>query len=225
MRGMLEQDSREPDPHQGRRRWWGRGPRLGPPLKVPAPQAVGGGSVLAGRPPAWALGGGGGAVAASACPELARVPDGSSAGSQLTPPTAAEAPGCRRADEVTETDRNCLLDNSWSPGRWAWRNVFNCSVLSESLRPHGLQPARLLCPWEFSRQEYWSGLPCPPPGDLPDPGTKPRSPASQAHSFLSQPPGKLKNTGMGNLSLFQGIFPTKELETGVSCTAGGLFTS
>ena len=30
----------------------------------------------------------------------------------------------------------------------------------------------------FSRQEYWSGLPCPPPGDLPDPGTEPKSPMS-----------------------------------------------
>ena len=32
----------------------------------------------------------------------------------------------------------------------------------------------------FSRQEYWSGLPCPPPGDLPDPGIEPMSPASRA---------------------------------------------
>ena len=31
-----------------------------------------------------------------------------------------------------------------------------------------------------SRQEYWSGLPCPPPGDLPDPGIEPESPASPA---------------------------------------------
>ncbi|KAF4018722.1 hypothetical protein G4228_010280 [Cervus hanglu yarkandensis] len=42
----------------------------------------------------------------------------------------------------------------------------------------------------FSRQEYWSGLPCPPPGDLPDPGIEPRSPALQAESSLSEPPGK-----------------------------------
>ena len=32
----------------------------------------------------------------------------------------------------------------------------------------------------FSKQEYWSGLPCPPPGSLPDPGTEPESPASPA---------------------------------------------
>ena len=44
------------------------------------------------------------------------------------------------------------------------------SVMSDSSRPHGLQPARLLCPWGFSRQEYWSDLPCPPPGDLHNPG-------------------------------------------------------
>ena len=42
----------------------------------------------------------------------------------------------------------------------------------------------------FSRQEYWSGLPCPSPGDLPEPGIKPRSPASQADSWPSEPPGK-----------------------------------
>ena len=39
-----------------------------------------------------------------------------------------------------------------------------------TLQPHGLKPTRLLCPWGFSSQEYWSGLPCPPPGDLPNPG-------------------------------------------------------
>ena len=46
-------------------------------------------------------------------------------------------------------------------------NVLSCSVMSDFLPPHGLQPARLLCPWGCSRQEYWLGLPCPPPGDLP----------------------------------------------------------
>ena len=42
----------------------------------------------------------------------------------------------------------------------------------------------------FSRQEYWSGLAFPSPGDLLDPGIKPRSPALQADSLLSKPPGK-----------------------------------
>ena len=43
---------------------------------------------------------------------------------------------------------------------------------------------------EFSRQEYWSGLPFPSPGDLPNPGIKPGSPTLQADSSLSEPPGK-----------------------------------
>ena len=43
---------------------------------------------------------------------------------------------------------------------------------------------------EFSRQEYWSGLPFPSPGDLPGPGIKPGSPVLQADSLLSEPPGK-----------------------------------
>ena len=42
----------------------------------------------------------------------------------------------------------------------------------------------------FSRQEYWSGLPWPPPGDLPNPGIKPKCLALQADSLLSEPPGK-----------------------------------
>ena len=42
----------------------------------------------------------------------------------------------------------------------------------------------------LSRQEYWSGLPRPPPGDLPNPGIKPRSSALQADSLQSEPPGK-----------------------------------
>ena len=44
----------------------------------------------------------------------------------------------------------------------------------------------------FSRQEYWSGLPFPSPGDLPDPGIEPRSAALQADALPSEPPGKSK---------------------------------
>ena len=50
----------------------------------------------------------------------------------------------------------------------------------------------------FSRQEYCSGLPIPSPGDLPNPGIKPRSPALWADALLSEPPGNLKS-----LSSFQ----------------------
>ena len=48
--------------------------------------------------------------------------------------------------------------------------VLSCSVVSDSLQPHGLQPATLLCPCRLSRQECWSGLPCPPPGIFPTQG-------------------------------------------------------
>ena len=43
---------------------------------------------------------------------------------------------------------------------------------------------------EFPRQEYWSELPFPPPGDIPDPGMEPVSPALQADSLPSEPPGR-----------------------------------
>ena len=42
----------------------------------------------------------------------------------------------------------------------------------------------------FSRQEYWSGLPCPSPGDLPYPGIEPEFPALEADTLTSEPPGK-----------------------------------
>ena len=44
----------------------------------------------------------------------------------------------------------------------------------------------------FSRQEYWSGLPCPLPGDLPDPGIELASPALQVNSLPTEPAEKLK---------------------------------
>ena len=66
-------------------------------------------------------------------------------------------------------------------------------------------------PMGFSRQEYWSGSPWPSPGDLPNPGIELRSPALQADSLPSEPPGKPKNTGVGSLSLLHGVFPTQVL--------------
>ena len=62
--------------------------------------------------------------------------------------------------------------------------------VSNSLQSHRLQPANLLCPWGFSRQGYWSRLPFPSPGDLPNLGIKGRSHALQADSLPSEPPGK-----------------------------------
>ena len=63
---------------------------------------------------------------------------------------------------------------------------------------------------EFSRPEYWSGLPFSSPGDLPNPEDEPQSPALQADSLLAEPQGKPKNTEVGSLSLLQGIFLTRE---------------
>jgi len=62
--------------------------------------------------------------------------------------------------------------------------------------------------------EYWSGLPCPSPGDLPNPGIELKSLTLQADSLPSAPPGK-PNTGVGRLSLLQGIFPTQKLNWGL----------
>ena len=62
----------------------------------------------------------------------------------------------------------------------------------------------------FPRQEYWSGLPFPPPRDLPDPGTEPRSPAPPAlagRSFTTLPPGKPHSAATGLPSLY---LPTLE---------------
>ena len=88
--------------------------------------------------------------------------------------------------------------------------MLSCSVVSNSATPWTVAPQAPLS-MGFSRQEYWSGLPCPPPGDLPNPGIEPRSPTLQADSLLSEPPGKSKNTGVGSLSLLWGNFPTQEL--------------
>ena len=68
---------------------------------------------------------------------------------------------------------------------------------------------------EFSRPEYWSGLPFPSPGDLPNPAIKPRSPTLQVYSLPAEPQGKPKNIGVGSLSLLQGIFPTQGSNSGL----------
>ena len=107
---------------------------------------------------------------------------------------------------------------------------------------------------EFSRQEYWSGLPFPSPGlfptqgsnpglplcrrilhhlshqrsprilewvafpspvDLPNPEINPRSPTLQVDSLPAKPQGKPKNTGVGSLSLLQGIFSTQKSNWGL----------
>ena len=58
-------------------------------------------------------------------------------------------------------------------------------------------------------------LPCPSPGDLPNPGVEPRSPTLQADSLPAEPQGKPRNTGVGSLSLPQQIFLIQELNWGL----------
>ena len=65
-----------------------------------------------------------------------------------------------------------------------------CSVTSKSLGPHGLIAHQAPLSMGFPRQEYWSGLPFPPPGDVPDPGIKPEFPALAGGFFTTAPPGK-----------------------------------
>ena len=64
----------------------------------------------------------------------------------------------------------------------------SCSTLCDPMTVAYKAPLSM----EFSRQEYWSALPFPSPGDLPDPGTEPKSPALRADTLPSEPPGKSK---------------------------------
>ena len=105
----------------------------------------------------------------------------------------------------------------------------SCLVVSDSATPWTVADQAPLS-MGFSRQEYWSGLPFPSPGNLLDPGIEPGSPALQADSLPSEPAGKRtkvkvkvvqscqtlrphgfspwsspgQNIGVGSLSLFQG---------------------
>ena len=102
--------------------------------------------------------------------------------------------------------------------KWKWKLL---SQVWLSATPWTIQSM------EFSRQEYWSGLPFPFPGELPNLGIKPRSPALWTDSLLSELPGKpfvqlfvtpwtiqpmefsWPEYWSGSLSLLQGIFPTQ----------------
>ena len=64
--------------------------------------------------------------------------------------------------------------------------LFSCSVVSDSLQTHGPAPLSM----GFPRQEYWTGLPFPSLGNLPDPRIRPTSPALTGPFFTTEPPGK-----------------------------------
>ena len=78
---------------------------------------------------------------------------------------------------------------------------FSCSVVSDSETPWTAAHQAPLS-MEFSRQEYWSGLPFPFPGDLPNQGIEPRSPALQEDSLPSEPAG---NPRFLTISLCKGV--------------------
>ena len=81
--------------------------------------------------------------------------------------------------------------------------------MSDSLRPHGLYS-----PWNSPGQN--TGVrPFPSPGDLPNPGIKPRSPTMQAGSLPTEPQGKSKNTGVHSVSLLQGFCPAGLTDPGI----------
>ena len=68
--------------------------------------------------------------------------------------------------------------------------LFSRLVVSDSFVTPWTAACQALLSVGFSRQEYWSGLPCPPPGDLPNPAIEPGSPALHADSLPAELPGK-----------------------------------
>ena len=76
----------------------------------------------------------------------------------------------------------------------------------------------------ISRQEYWSGLPCSPPGDLPNSGTEPRSSALRADSLSSAPTGKPRILEWVTYPFSRGTSQHRD-QIWVSCIAGGFLTS
>ena len=69
--------------------------------------------------------------------------------------------------------------------------LFSCSVVSDSFVTPWTTAHQAPLSMEFSRQECWSRFPYLPPGDLPDPGIEPASPALASWFFTAEPPGKL----------------------------------
>ena len=133
--------------------------------------------------------------------------------------------------------QSCIL----SPCQVPWSMGKNTGVvcyflLQKIFLTQGSNPGLLHCrqilyqlSYQGSSKKYWSGLPCPPPGDLLNPGIEPRSPTLQADSLPSEPPGKprswVKSSQLEVLPLHLGYnpFPVK-LVSGEDCQpCGGAF--
>ena len=99
----------------------------------------------------------------------------------------------------SESESHSVMSNSSLGPPWTIQSM-EFSRPEYSFRPHGIL------------QEWY---PSPSPRDLPNPGIEPKSPGLLADSLPAGPQGKLKNTGVGSLSVLQGIFPTQESNRGL----------
>ena len=130
-----------------------------------------------------------------------RTLGGSGRNSQATPLMGVVEGGGNRELSEQRGSFSSPLPNSL-PLSWAGHGG---SVLQTCLTLPSLDCNLPGSSMEFSRQEYWSGLPFPPPGDLPDPGIKLRSPAWQEDSLPNKPPtrGALGQVGLLQQSHWQ----------------------
>ena len=106
------------------------------------------------------------------------------------------------------------------------KSIDLCSVLRHSdmpnsLRPHG--PARLFCPWGFSRPEYWRGLPCPQE-IFPSQGSNPGLPHCRRILHRLSHQGNPRILERVAYPFYMGSSQPRN-RSGVSCIAGGFFTS
>ena len=115
-----------------------------------------------------------------------------------------------------------LQSVGWQRVRHDWSNLAHtCIHLSMGMKVKVAQSCLTLChpmdykSMELSRPEYWSGWPLSSPGEFPNPGIEPRSPALQADCLPVKPQRKPRNTRVGSLSLLQGIFLTQESNWGL----------
>ena len=97
-------------------------------------------------------------------------------------------------DLYTENRKNSILEwnKKTKTPKPVISNVLNIYFTKKTFLwdPHGLQPTRLLCSRNSPGKNTGVGLPFPSPGDLPDPGIKPVSPALAGRFFTTEPPGK-----------------------------------
>ena len=105
-----------------------------------------------------------------------------------------------KSSDITLPTKVRLVKSTAFPGvgygceSWTARKAASSAGSATKSRPTLVTPWTAACQVPlstgFSREEYWSGLPFPSPGDLLNPGIEPKSPALQADALLSEPPGK-----------------------------------